>query len=123
MSTRNSNVNISTIYSRVILLNFKSNHPFNSSYINPFLQSTQCSVTMFFFCILSATEKITSSIKQGLWKMFITIIFYQARFTEFRTRQIKSFSNSKYLAIAFSFKVAVNVLFCSFVHAPECAYC
>ena len=57
---------------------------------------------MFFFCILSATEKITSSIKQGLWKMFITTIFCQARFTEFRTRQFKSFSNNKYLAIAFS---------------------
>ena len=57
---------------------------------------------MFFFCILSATEKITSSIKQGLWKMFITIIFCQAQFTEFRTRQFKSFSSSKYLAIAFS---------------------
>ena len=57
--------------------------------------------------------------------MFITIIFCQVRFTEFRTRQFKSFSNSKYLAIAFSikFKVAVNILFFSFVHAPECAYC
>ena len=64
---------------------------------------------MFFFCILSAPEKIMSSIKQGLRKMFITIIFYHARFTEFRTRQFKSFSNSKYLAIAFSFKVAVNI--------------
>ena len=65
---------------------------------------------MFFFCILSATEKITSSIKQGLWKMFITIIFYQVRFTEFRTHQFKSFSNSKYVAIALSFKVAVKHL-------------
>ena len=55
--------------------------------------------------------------------MFITIIFYQVRFTEFRTRQFKSFPNSKYLPIAFSFKVAVNVLFFSFVHAQECAYC
>ena len=78
---------------------------------------------MFFFCILSAAEKIMSSIKQGLQKMFITIIFYQATFTEFRTRQFKSFSNSIYLAITFSFKVAVNVLFFSFVHALECAYC
>ena len=77
---------------------------------------------MFFFCILSAAEKITSSIKQELQKMF-TIIFYQARFTEFCTRQFKSFSNSKYLAITFSFKVEVNILFFSFVHAPECAYC
>ena len=39
--------------------------------------------------------------------MFITIIFYQARYTKFLTRQFKSFSNSKYLAITFSFKVAV----------------
>ena len=72
------------------------------------MQSTQFAVTMFFFCILSATEKITSSIKQGLRKMFITIIFCQARFTKFHTRQFKSFSNSKYLAITFSinFKVA-----------------
>ena len=87
------------------------------------MQSTQCTVTMFFFCILSAAEKITSSIKQGLRKMFITIIFYQVQFTKFCTRQFKSFSTSKYLAIAFSFKVAVNVLFFSYVHAPECAYC
>ena len=57
---------------------------------------------MFFFCILSAAKKITSSIKQGLWKMFITTIFCQARFTKFRTHQFKSFSNNKYLAITFS---------------------
>ena len=65
-------------------------------------------VTMFFFCILSATKKIMSSIKQGLQKMFIAIIFCQARITEFCTRQFKSFPNSKYLAITFSiyFKVA-----------------
>ena len=57
--------------------------------------------------------------------MFIAIIFCQARITKFHTRQFKSFPNSKYLAIAFSinFNVAVNVLFFSFVHAPECAYC
>ena len=57
--------------------------------------------------------------------MFITNIFCQARITEFRTRQFKSFPNSKYLATAFSinFKVAVNILFFSFVHALECAYC
>ena len=66
------------------------------------MQSTQFAVTMFFFCILSAAEKIMSSIKQGLWKMFITTIFCQAQFTEFRPHQFKSFSNSKYLAIAFS---------------------
>ena len=80
---------------------------------------------MFFFCILSAAKKITSSIKQGLRKVFIAIIFCQAQITEFRTCQFKSFPNSKYLAIAFSinFKVAVNILFFSFVHAPECAYC
>ena len=115
------------------------------------MRSTHFVVTMFFFCILSAAEKITSSIKQGLRKMFITIIFCQARFTEFRTHQFKSFSNSKYLAIAFSinFKVAKytscfsalymlwNVLIVklaklytvnlclsfSFVHAPVCANC
>ena len=34
--------------------------------------------------------------------MFIMTIFCQARFTEFHTHQFKSFSNSKYLAIAFS---------------------
>ena len=34
--------------------------------------------------------------------MFITIIFCQARFIDFHTRQFKSFSNSKYLAITFS---------------------
>ena len=47
-------------------------------------------------------------IKQGLWKMFIAIIFCQARITEFRTHQFKSFPTSKYLAITFSinFKVA-----------------
>ena len=80
---------------------------------------------MFFSCILSATEKIMSSIKQRLWKMFITIIFCQVRITEFHTRQFKSFPNSKYLAITFSitFKVAVNILFFSFVHAPVCANC
>ena len=63
---------------------------------------------MFFFCILSPAEKITSSIKQGLRKMFIAIIFCQARITEFRTRHFKPFPNSKYLAITFSinFKVA-----------------
>ena len=57
--------------------------------------------------------------------MFIAIIFCQVRITEFRTCQFKSFPNSKYLAITFSitFKVAVNILFFSFVHAPECAYC
>ena len=57
--------------------------------------------------------------------MFIANIFCQARITEFRTRQFKSFPNSKYLATAFSinFKVAVNILFFSFVHALECAYC
>ena len=57
---------------------------------------------MFFFCILSAAEKITSSIKQRLWKMFIMTIFCQAQFTEFCSCKFKSFSNSKYLAIAFS---------------------
>ena len=63
---------------------------------------------MFFFCILSAAKKITSSIKQGLRKMFIAIIFCQARITEFHTCHFKSFPNSKYLAITFSinFKVA-----------------
>ena len=68
---------------------------------------------MFFFCILSAAEKITSSIKQGLWKMFITTIFCQAQFTESHTRQFKSFSNSKYLAIAFSinFKSSTRLYF------------
>ena len=66
------------------------------------MRSTQFTVTMFFFCILSAAKNITSSIKQGLWKMFITTIFCQAQFTEFHTRQFKSFSNSKYLAITFS---------------------
>ena len=57
--------------------------------------------------------------------MFIAIIFCQAQITKFHTHQSKSFPNSKYLAITFSitFKVAVNVLFFSFVHAPECAYC
>ena len=52
--------------------------------------------------------------------MFIAIIFCQAQITKFGTRQFKSFPNSKYLAIAFS---KVNVLFFSFVHASECAYC
>ena len=68
---------------------------------------------MFFFCILSAAEKIMSSIKQGLRKMFIANIFCQARITEHRTRQFKSFPNSNYLAIAFSinFNVAINVFF------------
>ena len=77
------------------------------------MQSTQFAVTMFFFCILSAAEKITSSIKQGLWKMFITTIFCQAQFTEFHTHQFKSFSNSKYLAIAFSinFKSSTRLYF------------
>ena len=57
---------------------------------------------MFFFCILSVAEKIMSSIKQGFQKMFIAIIFCQAQITEFRTRQFKSFHNSKYLAVTFS---------------------
>ena len=114
------------------------------------MQSTQFTVTMFLFCILSESEKVTSSIKQGLRKMFTPIIFCQVRFTEFRTRQFKSFSNSKYLAIAFSinFKSSKLLLFqlctCSgmclllnwkivhcgficiffrFVHAPVCANC
>ena len=34
--------------------------------------------------------------------MFIAIIFCQARITEFRTHQFKSFQNSKYLAVTFS---------------------
>ena len=57
--------------------------------------------------------------------MFITNILCQARITEFHTHQFKSFPNSKYLATAFSinFKVAVNILFFSFVHVLECAYC
>ena len=57
--------------------------------------------------------------------MFIAMIFCQARITKFCTRQFKSFPNSKYLAITLSinFKVAVNILFFSFVHAPECACC
>ena len=106
--------------------------------------------TMFLFCILSDAEKILSSIKQRLQKMFTPIIFCQARFTKFRTRQFKSFSNSKYLAIAFSinFKSSKRLLFqlctCSgmclllnwknctlwiycisfsFVHAAACANC
>ena len=56
--------------------------------------------------------------------MFIAIISCQVRITEFCTRQFKSFPNSKYLAITLSinFKVAVNVLFFSFVRALECAY-
>ena len=37
--------------------------------------------------------------------------FLSVRFTEFRTCQFKSFSNSKYLALAFSFKVAVTAYF------------
>ena len=40
--------------------------------------------------------------KQGLWKMFIAIIFSRRELSEFRTRQITYFSNSKYLAIAVS---------------------
>ena len=67
-----------------------------------FCEARSSQLPCFFFCILSATEIITSSIKQGLWKMFITTIFCQARCTKFCTRQFKSFSNSKYLAIAFS---------------------
>ena len=57
--------------------------------------------------------------------MFIANIFCQAQITEFHTHQFKSFPNSKYLATAFNinFKVAVNILFFSFVHALECAYC
>ena len=71
------------------------------------MRSTRLTVTMFFFCILSAAEKITSSIKQRLWKIFIAIIFCQAQITEFCTRHFKSFPNSKYLAIAFSFNFKV----------------
>ena len=91
-----------------MLLSFNSNHPFNSSLINPYLGSMKLAVTMFFFCILSAVEKIMSSIKQGLQKMFIAIIFCQAQITKFCTHHCKSFPNSKYFAIAFNinFKVA-----------------
>ena len=37
MPAQISNINISAMYSRVMILSFKTNHPFNSSQINPFL--------------------------------------------------------------------------------------
>ena len=102
MPAQNSNTNISAIYSRVILLSFKSNHPLYSSKINTYLQNQSSPLPHFLLYTFSHRENYVLC-KAALRKMFIAIIFCQARITEFHTHLIlKSFSNSKYLAIAVS---------------------
>ena len=56
----------------------------------------------FFFCILSAAEKITSSVNKDFGKCSSQSFSLRRKLSEFCTRQIQSFSNSKYLAIAIS---------------------
>ena len=66
------------------------------------MRSTKLAVTMFFFCILSAAEKITSSINKDFGKCSSQSFSVRHELSEFHTHQFKSFQNSKYLAVAFS---------------------
>ena len=70
--------------------------------INPYLRSTKLAVTMFFFCILSAAEKIMSSINKGFGKCSPQSFSVGHELSEFHTREFKFFQNCKYLAVAFS---------------------
>ena len=57
---------------------------------------------MFFFCILSAAEKMTSSMNKGFEKYSPQSFSVRRELSEFCTRKFKSFQNCKYLAVAFS---------------------
>ena len=56
---------------------------------------------MFFFCILSAAKKITSSINKGFRKCSPQSFSVRCKLSEFRTHEFKSFQNCKYLAVTF----------------------
>ena len=65
------------------------------------MRSTKLAVTMFFFCILSAAEKIMSSVNKSFEKCSLQSFSVRCELSKFHTRQFKSFQNCKYLAVAF----------------------
>ena len=103
MSARNSNVNISTIYSRVMLLSFKK-QPIHLIPAKLFhiCEARSSQLPCFSFVYFQLPRKITSSINKDFGKCSSQSFSVRRELSEFRTRQFKSFSNSKYLAITFS---------------------
>ena len=69
-----------------------------SNWNNPYLRSMKLTVTMFFFCILSAAEKITSSINKDFGKCSPQSFSVRRELFEIHTLKIKSFQNITWLS-------------------------
>ena len=70
--------------------------------VNPYMRNTKFAVTMFFFYMLSAAKKITSSMNKDFGKCSSQSFSLDANYLNFVLVRLNLFSNSKYLAITVS---------------------